>query len=73
MMSSKHFEKKHIIFRKESYFLVAERKYVQREIGKDPTKWLESNKLDPFRFGKNMTERKMPVNQSICVQSDIVS
>ena len=40
---------------------MAERKYVQREIVKDPTKWLESNKLDPFRIGKDMTERKMPV------------
>ena len=40
---------------------MAERKYLQGEIGKDPTKWLESNKLDPFRFGKDMTERKMPV------------
>ena len=52
---------KDIIFRKESYFLVAERKYVQTEIGKNPTKWLESNEQDPFRIGKDMTERKMPV------------
>ena len=48
-------------FRKESYLLVSERNYVQREIGKDPTKWLEISELDPFRFGKDMTERKMPV------------
>ena len=48
-------------FRKESYFLVVERKSVQRQIGKDPTKWLESNEQDPFRIGKDMTERKMPV------------
>ena len=40
---------------------MAKRKYVQREIGMDPTIWLESNKLDPFRFGKDLTERKMPV------------
>ena len=40
---------------------MAERKYVQRVIGKDPTKWLECIELDPFRIGKDMTERKMPV------------
>ena len=51
----------HIIFRKESYFLLEERKCLQREIGENPTKCLESNELDPFRFGKDMTERKMPV------------
>ena len=44
-----------------SYFLVAERKYVQGEIEKDPTIWLESNELDPFRFGKDMTEGEMPI------------
>ena len=42
---------------------MAERKYVQREIGKDPTKWPESYEQDPFRFGKEMTDRKMPVLQ----------
>ena len=41
--------------------LLSSLKYVQREIGKDPTKCLESNEVDPFRIGKDMTERKMPV------------
>ena len=63
----------YIIFRKESYFFVAERKCDKREIGKDPTKWLECNELDPFRIGKDMTERKMPVSEMALKPMTIVA
>ena len=45
----------YIIFRKESYFLVEERKHVRRVIGEDPTNEQRAG------FCPNPTERKMPV------------
>ena len=52
---------------------ILKRKYVQRQIGKDPTIWLESNELDPFRIGKDMTERKMPVTESLALLQNLNS
>ena len=57
---------KYIIF----HFFVAKRKCDKREIWKDPTKWLKCNELDPFRIGKNMTERKMPVPSTMAWSVD---